>query len=209
MKTTAGLICVVDDDASVRKSLVRFFRSADFEVEAFESARAYLNRTAYEGASCLVLDVQMPELSGLDLQRALLESDREEQIIFIAGHADIQMCARAMKAGAVDFLPKPFKDEDLLVAVERALYRSYESRLRRTEQSEARSRLATLTPREYQVFERVIAGRLNKEIAAELGTALKTVKIQRGRVMEKMNVVSVVELVQLAQKARGLPPRAA
>lgn len=201
MSTAARLVCVVDDDASVRRSLVRLFRSAGLVAEAFASARAYLDRGAYDGPSCLVLDVQMPELTGLDLQRALVESGRAEQVIFITGKGDIPMCARAMKAGAADFLPKPFDDAELLEAVERALARSYEHRLRAVGKADARARIGTLTPREFQVFEGVIAGKMSKEIAADLGTALKTVKVQRGRVMEKMGVVSVAELVRLAQKA--------
>ncbi len=178
------LVCVVDDDASIRKSLVRLFRSAGLVAEAFESARGYLDRSAHAGPSCLVLDVQMPELTGLDLQRALVQSGREEHVIFITGQGDIPMCARAMKAGAVDFLPKPFYDAELLSAVKRALVRSAAQRLQQAGRAAARARVATLTPREFQVFERVIAGKLNKEIAAELGTALKTVKVQRRRVLE-------------------------
>ncbi len=201
MKTPMALVCVVDDDASVRKSLVRLFRSPGLAAEAFESARAYLDHAVYEGASCLVLDVQMPELTGLDLQCALLESGREEPVIFITGNGDIPMCARAMKAGAADFIPKPFADAELLAAVRLALGRSESKRLKQAGQIEARSRIATLTPREFQVFKGVIAGKLNKEIAADLGTALKTVKVQRGRVMEKMRVTSVADLVRLAQEA--------
>lgn len=205
MSAPAKLVCVVDDDASVRKSLVRLFHSAGFVAEAFESARAWLDRAPHAGPSCLVLDVHMPEITGLDLQRALIESGREEQIIFLTGKGDIPMCAQAMKAGAVDFLPKPFNDAELLAAVERALVRSDEHRRQQAGQTDARARIATLTPREFQVFGGVIAGKLNKEIAAELGTALKTVKIQRGRVMEKMGVVSVAELVRLAQQAGAAP----
>jgi FixJ family two-component response regulator len=201
MKTPAALIFVVDDDASVRRSLVRFFRSAGFGAEAFESAGAYLTRVAHDGPSCLVLDVQMPELNGLDLQRALIESEREEQIVFLTGKGDIPMCARAMKAGAVDFLPKPFEDDELLAAVERALARSSQRQLEHTEEIDARTRVDSLTPRERQVFERVIAGKLNKQIAAELGTSIKTVKFQRGCVMQKMGVDSVAELVRVAQRA--------
>ena len=201
MSTPAALVFVVDDDASVRRSLVRLFRSAGLVAEAFESASAYLARVAHDGPSCLVLDVQMPELNGLDLQQKLIESDRQEQIIFLTGKGDIPMCARAMKAGAVDFLPKPFEDDEMLGAVERALARSAQNRLEHTEQTDACARVASLTPREFQVLERVIAGMLNKEIASELGTSIKTVKFQRGRVMEKMAVVSVAELVRLAQKA--------
>ena len=201
MSTPAALVFVVDDDASVRRSLVRLFRSAGLVAEAFESASAYLARVAHDGPSCLVLDVQMPELNGLDLQQKLIESDRQEQIIFLTGKGDIPMCARAMKAGAVDFLPKPFEDDEMLGAVERALARSAQNRLEHTEQTDACARVASLTPREFQVLERVIAGMLNKEIASELGTSIKTVKFQRARVMEKMAVVSVAELVRLAQKA--------
>jgi FixJ family two-component response regulator len=200
------LVCVVDDEASVRRSLVRLFRSAGLNSEAFASARAYLDRGAYNGPSCLVLDVRMPELTGLDLQRALIETGRDEQVIFITANGDIPMCARAMKAGAADFLPKPFDDAELLAAVESALFRSGQHRLNQAAQADACARIATLTPREFQVFQGVIAGKLNKQIAADLGTALKTVKVQRGRVMEKMRVTSVAELVQLSQKAGAAPP---
>ena len=206
MRVPASLVCVVDDDASMRKSLVRLFRSAGFVAESFESARVYLTRDVYEGPSCLVLDVQMPELTGLDLQRLLVENGREEQVISITGNGDIPMCAHAMKAGAADFLPKPFDDSELLDAVGRALVRSGTERLGKAEQAAARARIATLTPRELQVFKGVIGGKMNKEIAAELGMALKTVKVHRGRVMEKMGVVSVAELVRLAHKAGGTPP---
>ncbi len=207
MKSPDKLVCVVDDDASIRRSLVRLFRSVGLDTEAYESARAYLNRPAHDGPSCLVLDVQMPDLSGLDLQQALTAGGGEEQVVFITGNGDIPMCARAMKAGACDFLPKPFDDGELLAAVELALSHADEHRLHHAGQVEARARIATLTPREYQVFEGVIAGKMNKEIAADLGTALKTVKVQRGRVMEKMRVVSVAELVLLAQKG-GVAPGA-
>ncbi|HEV7402174.1 MAG TPA: response regulator [Chthoniobacteraceae bacterium] len=205
MNSAAPLVCVVDDDASIRKSLLRLFRSAGLAAEAFDSARAYLARAPHAGPSCLVLDVQMPELTGLDLQQALTASGREEQVIFITGNGDIPMCAQAMKAGAVDFLPKPFDDGALLAAVERALARSSRQRQHLAEQHEAAARVATLTPRERQVFEGVLAGKLNKQIAADLGTALKTVKVQRGRVMEKLRVTSVADLVRLAQQA-GVAP---
>lgn len=206
MNNTPELVSVVDDDASVRKSLVRLLRSAGLAAEEFASARAYLERVPYEGVSCLVLDVQMPELSGLDLQQSLAEVGREEQVVFITGNGDIPMCARAMKAGAVDFLPKPFEDTELLSAVERALCRANDCRSLHDGQLEAKARIRTLTPREFQVFEGVIAGKMNKEIAADLGTALKTVKVQRGRVMEKLRVASVAELVLLAQQAGVASP---
>ena len=195
------LVCIVDDEPSIRTSLIRFFRASGIAAEAFSSAKEYLDRAIHSGPICVVLDVTMPEVSGLGLQQMLLERGGDEQIIFITGQGDIPMCATAMKAGAVDFLPKPFDGGQLLDAVERALACSEANRGQQFQQAEARRRVATLTPREFQVFEGVIAGKLNKEIAGELGTALKTVKVQRGRVMEKMGVVSVAELVRLAQQA--------
>ncbi len=200
MNISTPIVFVVDDDASILKSLLRLFRSANLTTEGFDSARAYLDRAVHTGPSCLVLDVWMPELNGLDLQQALLERGRNEPVIFITGNGDIPMCAQAMKSGAVDFLPKPFDDEELLAAVERALVCSREQRLRYSDLSEARERIATLTPREHQVFEGVVAGKMNKEIAADLGTSIKTVKIQRAHVMEKMGAKSIAELVKLAQK---------
>lgn len=206
MNTTENLVCIVDDEASIRTSLSRFFRSVGWAAEQFESAGDYLARSSHPGPSCLVLDVHMPEFDGLALQRALLERGRDEQVVFITGDGDIPTCAHAMKAGAVDFLQKPFGDDDLLAAVERALGRSRTQWARKMESESARRRVALLTPREFQVFQRVIAGMMNKHIAAELGTALKTVKVQRGRVMEKMGVVSVAELVRVAQQAGVLAP---
>lgn len=198
-----GLVCVVDDEESVRRSLSRLFRSARLPAETFVSAQAYLDRATYDGPSCLVLDVQLPGLDGLELQQAL--ADRKEQIVFITGHGDVPMCTQAMKAGAVDFLIKPVDDKALLAAVRRALERSAEIRKMKAERASARAKLDRLTPREFEVLQRVIAGRLNKQIAAELGSAEKTVKIHRGRVMEKMGVTSVPELVRLAQAA-GVAP---
>lgn len=197
------LVCVVDDDESVRRGLSRLFRSMRIPVETFESAQAYLNRATHHGASCLVLDVRMPGLDGLELQQTL--TGRETQIVFITGHGDVPMCAQALKAGAVDFLTKPVDDETLLAAVSRALERSAEIHKRKTERAAARAKLDQLTPREFEVLQRVIAGWLNKQIAAELGAAEKTVKIHRGRVMEKMGVTSVAELVRLAQVAGVIP----
>lgn len=199
------LVCIIDDDASIRRSLMRLFRSAGIQAEEFETARGYLERAVHSGPSCLVLDVGMPEITGLDLQQMLCESRRQEQVIFITGKGDIPMCANAMKAGALDFLPKPFDDVELLAAVERAFQRSGERLSAKAECEEACRRVATLTLRELQVLHRVVAGKLNKEIAAELGTALKTVKVQRGRMMEKMGVLSVAELVLRAQQA-GVAP---
>lgn len=202
----ATLVCVVDDDESVRQGLSRLFRSARFPVETFGSAEDYLDRPAHNGPSCLVLDVRMPGLDGLELQQTL--AGRETQIVFITGHGDVPMCAQALKAGAVDFLTKPVDDEVLFAAVTRALARSTEIRKAKAERASTRAKLDQLTPREFEVLQRVIAGWLNKQIAAELGAAEKTVKIHRGRVMEKMGVASVAELVRIAQVA-GVTPTTA
>jgi FixJ family two-component response regulator len=147
----------------------------------------------------------MPGLNGMDLQETLIQRHREEQLIFITGHGDVSMCAQAMKAGAVDFLPKPFRDDELLQCIERALVRSTEQRRHRTEENEARRLLDLLTPRELEVMQLVVTGMLNKQIAGELGTAEKTVKVHRGRMMRKLNVASVAELVRLTQKACRTP----
>jgi FixJ family two-component response regulator len=202
-----GLVCVVDDDGSIRRGLARLFRSAKFPVETFESAQAYLGRPAHDGPSCLVLDVRMPGLDGLELQQTLI--NREAQIVFITGHGDVPMCAKAMKAGAVDFLTKPVDDDTLLAAVLRAMERATEIRKAKAKKASARARLDKLTPREFEVMQRVIAGLLNKQIADELGAAEKTIKIHRGRVMEKMGVTSVADLVRVAQIAGVRPAHAA
>jgi len=203
MSTPGPLICVVDDDASIRKSLLRLLQSAGHTAEAFESARMYLDRAIHAGPCCVVVDVLMPELTGLDLQQQLIARGRDEPIVFITGDGDIPASVQAMKAGAVDFLPKPFKEEAFFDAVERALARSREQRQQRVEQEEARERLATLTPRERQVLEGVIAGKMNKEIAADLGTAVRTVKIQRGSAMKKMAVASVPALMRLVRRTES------
>ncbi len=197
----AALVCVVDDEASIRRGLLRLLAAAGYAGEAFASAGDYLARPVHDGPSCLVLDVLMPELTGLDLQRALIESGREEPVVFITGDGNIPASVQAMKAGAVDFLSKPFADDQFLEAVGRALDRSRHRRQRRVERDEAVARLAALTARERQVFERVIAGKMNKEIAAELGTSMPTVKIQRGQVMKKVGVETVADLVRLARQA--------
>lgn len=199
-------MCIVDDDESVRRSLSRLFRSARIAAETFASGKGLLDHAAHDGPSCLVLDLRMPGLDDLELQQAL--ANREAQIVFLSGRADVPTCAEAMKAGALDFLTKPVDDEELLAAVARALERSVEVRKAGAERATARARLDTLTPREFEVMQRVIAGRLNKQIAEDLGAAEKTIKIHRGRVMEKMAVTSVAELVRVAQAA-GVAPVAA
>ena len=203
----ASQVFVVDDDRSVRTGLVNLLESDDYTVETFASAAEYLASPPYLGPACIVLDVQMPGLDGLTLQRQLTERSRLEQIVFITGYGDIPMGIQAMKRGAVDFLPKPFEDEALLDAVAQAVARSAENWQKRDEVVQIRTRIATLTPREFQVLRLVIAGLLNKQIAAELGAALRTIKTHRGRVMHKLRVQSVAELVRLAQKV-GIAPSA-
>src|SRR5208283_2570798 len=198
MKEREPRIFVVDDDQSVRTSLANLLATEDYAVEIFASADEYLARVPHPGPACLVLDVQLPGLDGLALQRQLTEKGRMEQIVFITGHGDIPMGIGAMKRGAVDFLPKPFRDDELLSAVAEALARSGKV-------VESRARLAKLTPREFEVFRWVIAGLLNKEISEELGISLRTIKTHRANVMQKIGVVSVAELVRLAQKA-GVAP---
>jgi FixJ family two-component response regulator len=195
-----SIVFVVDDDASVRKALGRVLRSAGYVCESFPSAGAFLARSVAACPACVILDLRMPGLSGLELQRALAAAGRSESIIFITGHGDIPACASAMKAGAIDFLLKPFRDEDLLVAVDRSLERSEHLFRDRAETSRVRFLVDQLTPREHQVMDLVIAGKLNKQIAAELGASEKTIKVHRGRVMQKLRIVSVADLVRLAEK---------
>jgi FixJ family two-component response regulator len=205
MKQQEPRVFVLDDDQSVRTSLANLLATEDYAVEIFANAAEYLARVPHGGPACLVLDVWLPGLDGLALQRQLTEEGRMEQIVFITGHGDIPMGIGAMKRGAADFLPKPFRDDELLSAVAKALARSAEHWQQRGEAVESRARLAKLTPREFEVFRLVIAGLLNKEIGAELGITLRTIKTHRARVMQKMGVVSVAELVRLAQKA-GVAP---
>ncbi len=205
MSTAEKLVCVVDDDQSVRRGLRRLFKSAGYSAEMFASAEDYLAREIFDGPICLVLDVRMPGLNGLDLQEALESRGACEHIVFITGHADVSICTQAMKKGAVDFLMKPFDDTELIDAVERALARSREALQRRTERRSARDRVEKLTPREFEVLRFVIMGLLNKQIAAELRTAEKTIKVHRGRVMHKLGLRSVPDLVLFSQSA-GIKP---
>jgi FixJ family two-component response regulator len=205
MSHSKSLVFAIDDDASVRKGVARLLRSAGHKSEIFESASDFLTRPPHTGPSCVIVDVQMPGINGMDLQETLIQHRRDEQLVFITGHGDIPMCAQAMKAGAVDFLRKPFRDDELLQSVQNALIRSAEQRRRSAEQNEARRLLDLLTPREFEVMQLVITGMLNKQIAGELGTAEKTVKVHRGRVMQKLGVTSVAELVRLVERA-GVAP---
>src|SRR5437016_9032317 len=201
-----SLVFVIDDDASMRKGLARLLRSAGYKSEIFESASDFLTRAPHSGLSCVVVDVQMPGLTGIELQKDLIQRHREEQLIFITGHGDIPMCAEAMKAGAVDFLRKPFRADDLLECVHNALVRSAVQRRHSAEKNGARRVLDLLTPREFEVMQLVITGMLNKQVAGELGVGEKTIKVHRGRVMQKLGVKSVAELLRLVEKAVVPPP---
>ena len=200
-----SLVFLIDDDASVRNGVSRLLRSAGYISEAFGSASDFLTREQHSGPACVIVDVRMPGINGMDLQNVLIQRCREEQLIFITGHGDISMCAQAMKAGAVDFLPKPFRSTELLQCVERALARSADQRQRAIEKAAARRLLDSLTPREFEVMQLVVTGMLNKQIAFQLGTAEKTIKVHRGRVMKKLGIASVAELVRLVETARVVP----
>ena len=198
--TDAAIVYVIDDDASFRKAVSRLLRTAGLEVETLASAGEFLERPVADRPSCLVLDVQMPGPSGMDLQAALEEARRDIPIVFMTGHGDVSTSVRAMKAGAVDFLEKPFRAPELLACVERGLARSRQALVERAERAAVERRFATLTSRERDVLRLVVTGMLNKQIAGELGIAEKTVKIHRGHVTQKMEAGSVAELVRMVQK---------
>lgn len=199
------LVFVIDDDASVRRSVVRWLESVGYKSEAFGSATDFLARSPHPGPCCAIVDVQMPGMDGVAFQEALINRRRNEQLIFLTGHGTVPVCARVMRAGAVDFLQKPFTSEKLSAVVERALARSTEQRRRATQKNEAKRLLDLLTPREFEVMRLVVAGMLNKQVGAELGAAERTIKAHRGRVMHKLGVVSVADLVRLVQRA-GVAP---
>ena len=198
-------VFLVDDDASVRKSLSRLLRSADLQVETFASAHDFLTREHSEGNGCLVLDIRMPGLSGTDLFNELRKADYSMPVVFLTGHGDIPTGVQAIKEGAADFLTKPVDEEELLNAVRAALARDVVEHEKHVDATLIRQRLQTLTDREHEVLTYVIAGMLNKQIAHALGISEKTVKVHRGRVTEKLGVHSVAELVRLAEKA-GVRP---
>jgi FixJ family two-component response regulator len=198
------LVFVVEDDAPFRESLTDLIHSIDLRVEAFASAQEFLRSKRPDVPSCLVLDVRLKGLSGLDLQKRLVEGDVDIPIIFITGHGDIPMAVQAMKAGAVEFLRKPFRDQDLLDAIQQALERDRKGREQRAEIAELRKRFDSLTPREREVMALVAAGLLNKQVAGELGTSEASVKVHRQHVMEKIGAESLAELVRMSDRL-GIP----
>jgi FixJ family two-component response regulator len=202
-----ALVFVVDDDASLRASLQDLLESVGLRVAACASAQEFLRSPRPEGPSCLVLDVRLPGLSGLELQQELAKGDLAMPIIFITGYGDIPMSVQAMKAGAIDFLSKPFRDQDLLDAVHQALARARHAHAQRAKVEELRRRFAALTPRQRDVMTRMVAGLLTKQIAGELGTSEATVKTHRKQVMAKMRAESLADLISIADQLGLLPPK--
>jgi FixJ family two-component response regulator len=205
MPLPKSTVFIVDDDASVRRALSYLLESSGYRVETYPSAEKFLARERYEGVGCIILDVQMPGLSGIELHEKLIRSVYSMPIIFLTGHGDIPMSVQAMKKGAVDFLTKPCDDEQLLGAIQNAIEKAREERQRFEEAEEIRRRMGRLTPRENEILRHVITGMLNKQIATKLAISEATVKIHRGRIMEKLNAESVADLVRLAEKA-GIEP---
>jgi FixJ family two-component response regulator len=208
MAADESIVYVVDDDPSVRQALSSILRSTGLRVQTFASAREFLGHPPAGAPCCLVLDVMLPDASGLDLPGELAAADLPIPIIFITGHGTIPMGVRAIKAGALEFLTKPFREQDLLAAVGQALHHDRAARAERAELAALRGRLERLTPREREVMALVVTGRINKQIAAELGTTEQTIKQHRGRVMQKLDVGSLPELVRLVERVSGRPPTA-
>jgi FixJ family two-component response regulator len=208
MTAVSPLVFVVDDDPSVRKGLTRLLSSSGYTVEAFASAGEFLAREPHPGPSCLVLDVRMPGLTGLELQERLVAGGRRMSIVFVTGHIDVPKSVQAMKVGAVDLLTKPVDGKDLIAAVQRCLAKSAQDTSTAARVTEVQRRVKTLTAREMEVFALVVTGMLNKQVASALGIGEKTVKVHRARVMEKMRAGSVAELVRLADEVGVIVPPA-
>jgi FixJ family two-component response regulator len=200
MRKTEPVVFIVDDDGSVRKALSRLIKSVDLKVETFSSANDFLKRDPYDGPACLVLDIRMPGLSGLDLQTELAKAKRSLSIVFITGHGNIPMSVQAMKAGAVDFIEKPFDEQTLLDAVHLAIQKDRAAKEKLAELKDIQEHVESLTPREHEVFALVVTGMLNKQIAFEMGISEKTIKVHRARVMQKMKAESFADLVRMAEK---------
>lgn len=201
------MVFIVDDDESVRKSIARLVKSIGLNAETFPSPQSFLDRKPYNGPCCLVLDVRMPGMSGIDLQRELEKSGLFLPVIFITGYGTVPMSVQAMKNGAVDFLPKPFKDQDLLSAIQQAIDKDKQARKDLAEIEGIQHRIDRLTHREYEVLSLIISGMLNKQVAFHLGISEKTVKVHRARVMEKIQVDSLAELVRLTEKIGITSPK--
>jgi FixJ family two-component response regulator len=200
VKLSKPIVFVVDDDTAIREALASLIASIGLRVECFASSQEFLRRRNIDSPSCLVLDVRMPGLSGFELQRELDRVQRPIPIIYITAHGDIPMAVQAMKAGAIDFLSKPFRDEDLLDAIRKALDRDAAFRARQAELSEIRSRIEQLTVRQRQIMTHVVAGKLNKQTAAELGISENTIKVHRHRIMERMGAASLADLIHMIER---------
>lgn len=207
MNDAAPIVFVVDDDPIVCASMKRLIRSLGLDVQTFSSAQDFLDATRPDAPGCLVLDVRLPDLSGLDLQQELAKANVDLPIIFVTGHADIPMSVRAMKAGAVEFLTKPFREQDLLEAIQHGIAQHRAARERRAAISELQQRLDSLTPREQEVFFLVVSGLLNKQIADHLGASEKTIKIHRGQLMRKMQANSLADLVRMSEQLKIHSPK--